>query len=98
MKTVFDKPLGDYPFVTVRLGCDICGRFGSYRLSGLVARYGCAITMIDLIDKLVTDCWRWHWRIGDPGDPCEIMLIDLMDDDEPEPRQPARRPNLRLVE
>ena len=73
---ICDLALGDYLHTWVRIACRDSQRYGCYRLTGLVARYGCNITLFDLLDRLITDCWRWHWQVGDPGTPCNVVFVD----------------------
>lgn len=52
-------PLSKYPFVVVRIGCDMCHRKGVYRLARLAARYGAEIDIDALLDDLTADCeWK----------------------------------------
>ncbi|MEW6121672.1 MAG: hypothetical protein AB1698_03605 [Pseudomonadota bacterium] len=44
--------LRDYPYVVVRVRCNICGRDGTYRLAVLAERYGADCTLDDLVDAL----------------------------------------------
>ena len=96
MVTPLHRALGDYPFVTVRIACHDCDRLGCYRLTGLVARHGCNITLFELLERLVTDCWRWHYRPGDPGWPCGATFIDKpFEEERPGPPSP---PKLRVID
>lgn len=51
--------LSSYPWVIVRIGCDLCQRQGAYRTARLAARYGSEIPLEQLLDQLAADCpWR----------------------------------------
>ena len=51
--------LVNFPYVMVRLRCDVCKRAGSYRLARLTAKYGPEIDLDDLLDHMSQDCpWR----------------------------------------
>ena len=41
--------LGEFPSPTVPIDCERCGRAGSYRRDGLVARFGADIALPDLL-------------------------------------------------
>jgi hypothetical protein len=64
--------LRTYPFDTVRIGCDVCGREGRYRAAGLADRFGWDTPLPDVL-RDVADCSRW----GAGGDPCGARYIDL---------------------
>jgi hypothetical protein len=40
MRRVGSHSLGEFPFDPVRIECERCGRAGSYRLAGLIERFG----------------------------------------------------------
>lgn len=44
--------LRDYPYVVVRVRCNLCGRRGSYRLAVLAERYGADCTLDSLLEHL----------------------------------------------
>src|SRR5258706_12764857 len=44
--------LVDFPFVLVRLRCDVCKRSGAYRLARLSAKFGSGIFLEDLLARL----------------------------------------------
>jgi hypothetical protein len=48
-------PLSAFPYVTVRVGCDVCRRHGQFRLARLAARHGPEIDLEELIVKLSAD-------------------------------------------
>jgi len=68
----------DYPWVLVRLRCDVCKRAGAYRLARLAVKYGAEILLDDLIVRLSSDC---PWR-DEPRGTCGARFSDL----------PPRRP------
>ena len=91
--------LSAYPYVVVRLACDLCGRTGSYRLARLAAKYGAEIALDELIDLLAADCTarrsrreipKWQWRDG-----CAARFVDVEGPQPPPDVPPAlRRPHL----
>jgi hypothetical protein len=72
------RRLVDYPWILVRLRCDVCKRAGSYRLARLAVKYGAEILLDDLIVRLSSDC---PWR-DEPRGTCGARFADL----------PRRRP------
>src|SRR5262245_40117703 len=50
------RRLVDFPYVLVRLRCDVCKRAGAYRLARLAVKYGAEILLDDLIVRLSSDC------------------------------------------
>jgi len=53
------RRLADYPYVLVRLRCEVCNRAGAYRLARLAVKFGAEILLDDLILRLSADCpWR----------------------------------------
>ena len=44
--------LGEFPLDVVRIECQRCGRAGSYRREGLLARFGADIALPDLLVAL----------------------------------------------
>ena len=53
------RRLVDFPYVLVRLRCEVCKRAGAYRLARLAVKYGAEILLDDLIVRLSADCpWR----------------------------------------
>jgi len=72
--------LWEYPFVVVRIACRVCNRQGRYRLARLAHRFGCDITLDQLVDELSRDC-----PLRDPkvrrkatiGEGCGAHLPDL---------------------
>ena len=96
-----DRLLSSYPFVVVRIACDLCGRAGSHRLVRLGAKFGPECPLAEVLDRLAGDCparrprreiGKRFWREG-----CRARFPDL---DEPPgpPDVPSdmRRPKLIL--
>ena len=50
------RTLADFPYVLVRVGCSQCPRQGRYRLARLAEKYGAAITLLDLLERLSENC------------------------------------------
>ena len=50
------ETLSAYPWVIVRLCCDVCGRKGGYRLARLAARYGPERPLPEVLTALSADC------------------------------------------
>jgi len=67
------RRLVDYPWVLVRLRCDVCKRSGSYRLARLAVKYGAEILLDDLIVRLSSDC---PWR-DEPRGNCGARFADM---------------------
>jgi hypothetical protein len=86
---VSDDPLHRYPYVLVRIGCEVCQRFGRYKLARLAAKYGANICLQDLLARLTADC-----DASNPRHPlyreCQARFIDLDPPRRP-PDMPARR-------
>jgi hypothetical protein len=87
-----DKLVG-YPFVVVRVGCDLCTRKGAYRLARLAAKFGPEISLPELLARLTFDCAFRHPRHPGQGQ-CRARFIDL----DP-PMRPPDNPavGLRLI-
>ena len=85
------RRLVDFPYVLVRLRCDVCKRAGAYRLARLAVKYGAEILLDDLIVRLSGDC---PWR-DDPRGACGAHFADMP------PRRPPDLPptlmRLRVV-
>ena len=83
------RRLVDYPWVLVRVRCDVCKRAGAYRLARLAVKFGSEILLDDLIIRLSADC---AWR-DDPRGGCGARFSDLP------PRHPPdlSRGRLRVV-
>lgn len=70
-----EPKLSEFPYVTVRLHCRRCERFGVYRLARLAACYGPEIELHDLVKKLSADCH--HRREDHPyRQGCGARLLD----------------------
>jgi hypothetical protein len=89
--------LSDFPWIVVRVGCNLCGRNGQYRLA---ARFGPDISLDDLLDRLAADCpWRrppGQRRAGKYDAKCHACYADLMFSRPPPDLPPAMR-RLRVV-
>jgi hypothetical protein len=94
--------LVDYPFVVVRVGCELCGRrTANYRLARLAAKFGPEISLRQLVEYLSWDC-----PVRDPAIPskrrrhrdvpCGAKLIDLNGPPRP-PDMPATMMRLKVV-
>jgi hypothetical protein len=44
--------LGEFPHAVVRIECERCGRAGSYRLAGLIERFGADAAGPDILMEL----------------------------------------------
>src|SRR5438105_11487458 len=78
------RRLVDFPYVLVRLRCEVCKRAGAYRLARLAVKYGSEILLDDLIVRLSADC---PWRDEPRGNRCGARFIDLS------PRRPPDTPS-----
>jgi hypothetical protein len=67
------RRLVDFPYVLVRLRCDVCNRAAAHRLAQLAVKYGAEIRLGDLIVRLSADC---PWR-DDPRGSCGARFADL---------------------
>jgi hypothetical protein len=87
--------LSDFPWVFVRVGCNLCNRKGEYRLARLAAKYGPEISLDDLIDRIAYDCpWRRHPKQRSAGtyDPaCGAHYLDLNRPTRPPDLPPSKR-------
>jgi hypothetical protein len=94
-----DDRLVDYPYVVVRLGCDLCLRRGQYRLARLAATFGAEIGLEPLLMRLSADC---PWRDGEGArgkrrtEGCQARFVDLGWSRPPPDLPPGAAP-LRLV-
>jgi hypothetical protein len=82
------RRLVDFPYVLVRLRCELCKRAGSYRLARLAVKYGSEILLDDLIVRLSNDC---PWRDDPRGGGCGARFADLP------PRRPPDMPLARRL-
>jgi hypothetical protein len=64
--------LGEFPLPVVRIDCPRCERAGSYRLNGLLARFGADAALPDVLMALVS-CERR----ADFSRPCGARFTDL---------------------
>jgi hypothetical protein len=76
------RRLVEYPWVLVRVRCEMCKRAGAYRLARLAVKYGAEILLDDLIIRLSSDC---PWR-DEPRGSCGARFSDLP------PRRPPDMP------
>ena len=82
------RRLVDFPYVRVRLNCELCKRSGTYRLVRLAVKYGSEILLDDLIVRLSSDC---PWRDDPRGSGCGARFTDLP------PRRPPDMPVARRL-
>jgi hypothetical protein len=82
------RRLVDFPYVLVRLRCDLCKRKGAYRLARLATKYGSEILLDDLVVRLSSDC---PWRDDSRGTGCGASFADLP------PRRPPDMPVARRL-
>ena len=54
MRRIGSPLLGEFPHAVVRVDCERCGRAGSYRKEGLVARFGADIALPDVLMALAS--------------------------------------------
>ncbi len=85
-----DDALARYPYVIVRIGCDLCHRKGRYRLARLAAKYGAEISLEELLVRLTADCGAVNPRHPLHRE-CRARFTDL----DP-PRRPPDNPTLVL--
>ena len=91
--------LSAFPYVTVRLRCDVCGRAGSYRLARLAAKFGAGADLEDVLAGVSADCpTRAPRRERSPQgylSECGARFLDVQGPPRP-PDVPAavRRPRL----
>jgi hypothetical protein len=78
------RRLVDYPWVLVRVRCELCKRAGAYRLARLAVKFGAEILLDDLIVRLSSDC---PWRDDPRGSGCGARFSDLP------PRRPPDLPS-----
>ncbi|TXN19963.1 hypothetical protein FV217_19610 [Methylobacterium sp. WL9] len=75
-----------YPYVVVRVACDLCPRrTGSYRLARLAAKYGPETPLDRVLAWIAFDCpWRDSWA-NDYVPRCHAHFSDI---GRPAPRPP----------
>lgn len=89
----------DFPYVVVRLGCDLCQRRGQYRLARLAAKFGAEIGLDSLLLRLSADC---PWRDGPDArrtrktQGCQARFVDLRWS-RPPPDLPPDTTPLRII-
>ena len=70
-----DTRLSDFPYVTVRVQCPRCERYGAYKLARLAARYGPETLLSEVIKEISIDCM--HRRQTHPHNPgCRARCLD----------------------
>ena len=67
------RSLGEFPSAVVHIECQRCGRDGSYRLDGLLARFGPDAALPDVLMALAT-CDRCQ----DFSRPCGARFTDAL--------------------
>lgn len=74
-----NKPprLGDFPFARVEVVCNKCGRAGSYKTSGLIAKHGSVVTFLELRRHFEATCSRPN-DITRLNEVCGVMFPDLV--------------------
>ena len=83
-----ERRLVAFPYVRVRIACELCKRSGSYRLARLAAKYGAEIPLDELLIRLIADCELLRARHPYRGG-CRARFVDL----DP----PMRPPDLPAV-
>jgi hypothetical protein len=87
--------LSKFPWVIVRVGCNLCSRHGEYRLARLAAKLGSEITLGEVLDHIARDCpWRRHPKQRSAGkyDPgCGASFLDLHRPTRPPDLPPSKR-------
>lgn len=73
----FPRTLADFPFVTVRLACELCHRKGQYRLARLVARYGPEADLDRVRRDLAKPCHRLENKGTAMRPGCRVRYSDL---------------------
>jgi hypothetical protein len=73
VRRIGSRSLGEFPLNVVRIDCERCGRAGSYRRDGLMARFGPTSPLPDLLPALAS-CDRRQ----DFTRPCGTRFTDLV--------------------
>lgn len=73
----YPQTLADYPFVVVRLSCDLCPRRGRYRLARLVARFGADADLDRVRRELAQPCHRLENKGMAMRPGCRVDYPDL---------------------
>ncbi|UYQ73554.1 hypothetical protein OF122_07310 [Pelagibacterium flavum] len=89
----------DYPWVVVRVQCNLCRRNGQYRLARLAEKFGAETSLAHMLDLLAADCpWtadRFKAQKYRKG--CGIHLPDIERDPTP-PDLPPALGGLQIIE
>jgi hypothetical protein len=87
--------LSEFPWVIVRIGCDLCSRQGEYRLARLAAKLGPEATLDEVLDHIAYDC---RWRRSPKQRPagkydakCGAHFLDLSCPTRPPDLPPSKR-------
>ncbi len=91
--------LRDFPYIVVRVECNLCGRKGEYKLADLAERYGAKFTLDDFLAAIRKPCgYPLPWTIRKRRKMQPVCHIALPDWDR-QPRPPDLPPEmgLRLV-
>jgi hypothetical protein len=87
--------LSDYPWVIVRVGCNLCGRKGEYRLARLAAKLGPETSLDEVLDHIAHDCpWRRYPKqrpAGKYDGKCGAQFVDLSCPTRPPDLPPCKR-------
>ncbi|MGC5779841.1 hypothetical protein [Methylobacterium sp. NFXW15] len=84
----FPKTLADFPFVVVRLRCDLCPRQGRYRLARLVAHFGADADLDRVRRELAKPCHRLENKGTAMRPGCRVEYTDLRYDSQRRPDLP----------
>ncbi|WP_417582852.1 hypothetical protein [Pelagibacterium sp.] len=89
----------DYPWVVVRVQCNLCRRSGQYRLARLAEKYGADTSLAHMLSLLSADCpWTTDRRKPQKyRKPCGIHLPDIERDPTP-PDLPPALGGLQLID
>lgn len=77
----------EYPWVVVRIECELCPRRGAYRLARLAARYGPEQALDGLLADLASNCPWWRSNPRKDEQRCGARFVDL-DRNMPPPDHP----------
>lgn len=90
----------EFPYVVVRLGCNLCGRKNAYRLARIAVAFGPEAAMGDVLEKLAASCpWRMkpYERSRNQYRPrCHAQFTDLTERTPPD--MPPGVGGLRVIE
>jgi hypothetical protein len=95
--------LSDFPWVIVRIGCPLCPhRKGQYRLAHLAEKFGAAIQLCDLLDRIALDCPRkilpWERAPDQYDSMCKARFTDLEVASPPPPDLPPAMRKLTVIQ